>query len=123
MKTENKKTETAAAPKTIDMTPTWREQLNIALVLLEGGAPAGRKMARVELVKMARLADLYVKSQAEIKDLVALNKILVIHNNEPEETLRNAVRTCTDLFSCDLELEAEVRALYSDDFLTAALTK
>jgi hypothetical protein len=65
MKTENKKTETAAAPKTIDMTPTWEATLQTCLILVERGNREGRANAIAELKKMAKLADLYVESVKE----------------------------------------------------------
>tara|TARA_B110000908_G_scaffold159582_1_gene201908 strand:+ start:319 stop:756 length:438 start_codon:yes stop_codon:yes gene_type:complete len=64
MKTENKKTE-AAAPKTIDMTPTWEATLQTCLILVERGNQEGRANAIAELKRMAKLADLYVQSQKE----------------------------------------------------------
>lgn len=47
--------------KTIDLTPTWTEVLETLLVLLDRGHAEGRATARGELLKMATLADEYVK--------------------------------------------------------------
>lgn len=47
----------------IDMTPTWLETAHMLMVVLENGTPAGRKAAREELRRMARLADAYVAQQ------------------------------------------------------------
>jgi hypothetical protein len=42
---------------TIDITPTWREALNICLAVLENGTAEGRKIAMGELTRMAEIAD------------------------------------------------------------------
>jgi hypothetical protein len=51
----------------IDCTPTWAGILPMLLAGLEG-SPTGRRMALEELTRMARLADLYVKSQKAAED-------------------------------------------------------
>ena len=45
--------------ETIDITPTWRGLLPYFFLALENGNTEGRKIAREELAKMARAADLY----------------------------------------------------------------
>jgi len=53
--------------QTIDLTPSWVEAANICLVVLESGTPEGKKQAKQEILKMARIAD-------EYKALVINNK-------------------------------------------------
>lgn len=60
---ESKRKGNSMTTKTIDMTPTWEGMLPILLTLLENGSAAGRATAMAEMRKMAKLADLYVKSQ------------------------------------------------------------
>lgn len=45
---------------TIDLTPTWEQILPTLLMLLENGNAEGRKTARTELARMARIADEHV---------------------------------------------------------------
>jgi hypothetical protein len=47
----------------IDLTPTWQEQARMLIVLLEEGDAKGRKTAREEIMRMAKVADAYVASQ------------------------------------------------------------
>lgn len=44
----------------IDITPTWEDILPILITLLNDGDKHGRAHARVELQRMAQLADKYV---------------------------------------------------------------
>jgi hypothetical protein len=46
-----------AAPRTIDMTPTWTEILGIYLAVLQDGNEQGRSIARLEMRRMAEAAD------------------------------------------------------------------
>jgi len=50
----------------IDMTPTWEDILHILLRGVVDASPEGAKVAREELVRMAKLADKYVASKKEI---------------------------------------------------------
>jgi hypothetical protein len=43
--------------KTIDMTPTWSGIVPILLAALENGTDTGKRMAREEITRMARVAD------------------------------------------------------------------
>jgi len=43
----------------IDVTPTWSAILPVLLFGLEAGTPEGRRLARVELARMAQAADAY----------------------------------------------------------------
>jgi hypothetical protein len=45
----------------VDLTPTWSAVLPILLTALEYGNQAGKASARIELTRMATLADEYVK--------------------------------------------------------------
>ena len=51
--------------RTIDMTPTWAGILPVLLLCVENSSPEGAQIAREELLRMAKLADLYVASQTE----------------------------------------------------------
>jgi hypothetical protein len=44
----------------IDMTPTWEGLLPYLLTILSDGSFEGQKIARDELTRMAKLADMYV---------------------------------------------------------------
>ena len=44
---------------TIDVTPAWTGVLPMLIAALENGSEVGRKIAREELARMARAADLY----------------------------------------------------------------
>lgn len=52
----------AVHPRGIDITPTWSGVLPIFLAALEYGTKGGRTSARVELARMARLADMQAQS-------------------------------------------------------------
>lgn len=45
---------------TIDLTPTWSAILPVLLAVLEDGNEAGKTTARLELTRMAEIADRYV---------------------------------------------------------------
>lgn len=45
---------------TIDLVPNWEAAANILMVVLENGTYEGKKLAREELLRMAKLADKYV---------------------------------------------------------------
>ena len=47
---------------TIDITPTWEAILPIMLAAVENGTQKGRAIAKEELLRMAKLADLYVRA-------------------------------------------------------------
>lgn len=49
----------------IDFTPTWRGVLPYLMLGLEQGNEEGKKLARLELAKMAEAADLWNASQKE----------------------------------------------------------
>ncbi len=42
-----------------DLTPTWEQALKGYLLILENGSPEGKKVAKEELLRMAKAADLY----------------------------------------------------------------
>lgn len=46
--------------KMIDLTPTWKEALRVCLLLLEAGDAKGKMQAKVELERMAEIADRFV---------------------------------------------------------------
>jgi len=52
----------------IDMTPTWENIAGVIERLLTEGNANARQVGRAELLRMARLADLYVASQKETKN-------------------------------------------------------
>ena len=45
--------------ETIDLTPTWTGILPMLLMALDHGTPTGKHLAKVELTRMAALADKY----------------------------------------------------------------
>lgn len=45
---------------TIDLTPTWEQWLKTILLVLENGNEEGKKAAKEELLRMAKIADAYV---------------------------------------------------------------
>ncbi len=49
--------------QTIDCTPTWSGILPALLNVLENGTEEGKKLARIELKRMAEVADKYVEYQ------------------------------------------------------------
>lgn len=53
--------------KTIDCTPTWIAILPMLLAGYEDGSATSRQIAKEELERMAKLADLYVASQKDGK--------------------------------------------------------
>lgn len=52
----------AVAPQVIDLTPTWAAVLPIFLTALEYGTAEGQKSAKLELMRMAHLADMQVQA-------------------------------------------------------------
>jgi hypothetical protein len=52
--------------QTIDCTPTWSGILPALLIVLEDGTEEGKKLARIELKRMAEIADKYVEHQKSI---------------------------------------------------------
>lgn len=48
---------------TVDLTPTWSGILPALLAVLEDGNAEGKKIAKDELKKMAKVADMYVENQ------------------------------------------------------------
>lgn len=48
--------------QTINLTPTWSNVADIIILAIEHGTEEGKKMAKDELKKMAKVADLYVES-------------------------------------------------------------
>jgi len=44
---------------TIDLTPTWRGALPYLITALIEGTPEGQRLAKIELKRVADLADLY----------------------------------------------------------------
>lgn len=55
----------SAAEKTIDATPTWSEILDLLIHVIENGSSRAKKSARLELSRMAQLADREVARQKE----------------------------------------------------------
>ncbi|SPA50629.1 hypothetical protein [Cupriavidus taiwanensis] len=51
------------AQRVIDVTPTWSAVLPYLLVGIESGNAEGKRIAREELARMARAADLYNASR------------------------------------------------------------
>lgn len=51
----------------IDCTPTWAGVLPLLLAALDNGTDEGRKIAREELARMAKAADLYNASRKVAK--------------------------------------------------------
>lgn len=49
--------------ESVDVTPTWEEITPTLLAILQNGQAEGRDFALKELLRMAKLADLYVESQ------------------------------------------------------------
>lgn len=47
----------------IDMTPSWEGILPYLLTIMRDGTMEGRRMAREELQRMAKLADRYAETQ------------------------------------------------------------
>ena len=52
----------------IDLTPTWESIAGVIELGLTNGNENARAIARLELLRMARVADLYVASQKEKED-------------------------------------------------------
>lgn len=48
---------------TIDLTHTWKEVAPILATIIRDGTPEGRQGAQAELMRMAELADMWVKHQ------------------------------------------------------------
>ena len=48
--------------KTIDMTPSWEGAVSYLILILESGTSEGKQIAKEELRRMAKLADLYAES-------------------------------------------------------------
>lgn len=59
--TKNSKTKKGITIKTIDITPTWRQAMQIYIMSLEHGNEQGKKSAREELFRMADYLDLVNK--------------------------------------------------------------
>lgn len=53
-------------PRTIDLTPTWRQAAQIIAAALECGTGAGRDAARAELFRMGELLDQLNAERAEL---------------------------------------------------------
>lgn len=73
--------------KTIDMTPTWPEVLNLCLALLESPSAESRKTGRGTLKQMAELAEsvrLKQKAAKDLDDKVAL--ALSVYSPEEQVT-------------------------------------
>lgn len=51
--------------RTIDITPTWEQSVNVFVLLIEAGDAKGRALAVEELRRMGRLADAYVAEHKE----------------------------------------------------------
>ena len=51
--------------ETIDCTPSWEGLVPYLVTLIENGSIEGRKIAREELHRMARAADVAVRMQKE----------------------------------------------------------
>ena len=49
----------------INITPTWEEIAPALIAVLEDGSDHGRDQARREIIRMAKIADLYVKAQGK----------------------------------------------------------
>lgn len=56
-----------AEQKTIDATPTWSEVLDLLILVLENGSSRAKKDVRLELSRMAQLADKEVARQKREK--------------------------------------------------------
>jgi hypothetical protein len=50
---------------TIDLTPTWKAVLPIMIAALVDGTDEGKRLAKIELNRMADLADAYVAEHKE----------------------------------------------------------
>ena len=57
------KRQEAAKPATIDLTPTWVGALPALILALLNGTPVGQMLAREELLRMAKAADMAVAQQ------------------------------------------------------------
>jgi hypothetical protein len=53
--------------QTIDVTPSWEGVLPYLITIIENGSFEGHRLAREELHRMARLADLAVRMKKEGK--------------------------------------------------------
>ncbi len=49
--------------RTIDITPTWADLVNVLVMLVENGTPEGRANAIAEMRRMAAAADMAVAAQ------------------------------------------------------------
>lgn len=49
----------------IDLTPTWEQIVPALILLIESGGNGGKKTAKEELLRMARLADSFTKLNKE----------------------------------------------------------
>ena len=55
----------------IDVTPSWLEMTNVIETILTDGDFEGKQTARIELRKMAQVADQYVRLQKMSQEKVA----------------------------------------------------
>lgn len=58
---------------TIDLTPTWRQVVQLLIVGLTEGNATARQMATEELYRMADLADAYVADRELLKDFAEVD--------------------------------------------------
>lgn len=57
--------------RTIDMTPTWPEALNMCKAVIENGTDEGKANAWAEIARMAEIAQRHVDLQRKVASVVA----------------------------------------------------
>lgn len=74
--------------KSIDMTPTWQGVLPVLLAGLEDGTAEGKRLARIELKRMAEAAD---SAKDALNVLLAVRETLQFANDSPNGPINDTI--------------------------------
>jgi hypothetical protein len=102
---------TTTPPKSIDMRLTWGHAAQVIAAVLQNGTADGRREGKVELMKMARAADLAIEQEKVIGQMQARITNLELRN-------RLAVELVERLVQLDASTEDRYRA--SSDLIQSA---
>ena len=112
----------------IDMTPTWSATVAIMIAALESGTPAGKRAAREELGRMARIMDQLVEQQKRAQAAHERSKrpfkpheataLFLVKATSPQEAVATLLNTLCDTFQhlqtlCDESVHLNTFDLYS----------